>query len=286
MNIIQMHERARFLLDVVATSRFESEDLDNALNGEIDQIVREKYDQSRIKNRSDAFERTQRVRDELGPLIREIDESNPGLFVYLGTNGSFAIVSFVDFLGDNQTIFDFRYLLSMTVLDIDGIRYPVFPISRDEFELRNRNPFRRERAGEYPKFYYIDSGLWYTKWEVRMALGSDANFDNLFLTYLRDPLIVSYGTERDSSYTFANGTEVIAIEPTVYASANYVIGEKFTITNPNYSITSGLVAHNFVDSDLPNSLHEEISRRAAASLLISAGESEKAKEILSQIIST
>lgn len=281
-----MHERARFLLDVVATSRFESEDLDNALNGEIDQIVREKWDQSRIKNRSDAFERTQRLRDELGPIIRMINESHAGLFVYLGVNGSLALVSFQDFFGENQTVFDYRYMVSMTVEDTSGKRYPVFPISRNEFELKDINPFRRVRAGAYPKFYWIDSGTLATKWEVHMELGSDANFEDIYIHYIRDPLIVNYGTERDNSYTFANGTEVIAIEPTVYAAADYVIGEKFTITNPNYSITSGLVAHNFVDSDLPNSLHEEISRRAASSLLISAGESEKAKELLSQIIST
>ena len=71
MKIVQLHERVRFWVDVVASTRFESEDLDNAINVAIDNKVRESYDQSRPMNRSDAFQRVQRIRDELGPLVKK-----------------------------------------------------------------------------------------------------------------------------------------------------------------------------------------------------------------------
>jgi len=287
MNIIQQHERARFLLDKAGSPRFESEDIDNALNGEIESIVREKYDQTRLQNRSDAFQRTQRVRDELNPLMRFADKLN-GLYLYPSVDQSTVLVLFHDLvLGGDPDITDYRYLLTMRIEDDAGIFYPVFPLQTNMKTVYKRNPFRRTRNSPISKFYYTESALGgQAKWEIYMNLPSGATFEDLLIEYLKDPTTVNYGVEYDSSKTFANGTKLIAVEQTVYAGTTYVIGERITIANPNYSITSGLVVANFVETELPASLHEEICRRAASSLLISVGESEKAKAILSQIIST
>jgi len=286
MNIIQQHEKARFLLDKVGSPRFESEDVDNALNGEIELIVREKYDQTRLQNRSDAFQRTQRVRDELRPLMKFADKLN-GLSLYPSTDQSTVLAMFGSILGGDPDITDYRYLITMRIEDSAGTFYPVFPLQSNMKTVYKRNPFRRVRLNPISKFYYTESSLGGdAQWEIYMSLPSGVTFEDLIVEYLKDPTTVNYGVEYDSSKTFANGTKLIAVEETVYAGATYVIGERITIANPNYSITSGLVVANFVETELPASLHEEICRRAASSLLISVGESEKAKAILSQIIAT
>lgn len=286
MNIIQQHERARFLLDRVATARFESEDVDNALNGEIESIVREKYDQTRLQNRSDAFERTQRVRDELKSLLKYADKIN-GLYLYPTVDQKTCIIQFTDFLGSaDPTITDYRYLITIQLKDSDGTIYPVFPLQSNMKTTFKRNPFRRPRHEPISKFYYQEGNIGYAKWIIHMSFPTGVSINDVILEYLGDPTTVNYGVEYDSAKTFANGTKLIAVEQTVYAGATYVIGERITIANPNYSITSGLVVANFVETELPASLHEEICRRAASSLLISVGESEKAKAILSQIIAT
>ncbi len=286
MNIIQQHERARFLLDRVGSTRFESEDIDNALNGEIELIVREKYDQTRIQNRSDAFQRTQRVRDELRPLMKFADKLN-GLSLYPNTDESTVLVMFGSILGGDPDITDYRYLITMRVEDNAGTYYPVFPLPSNMKTVYKRNPFKRVRNTPIPKFYYTESSFGGdAQWEIYMNLPSGVTFEDVFIEYLKDPTTVNYGIEYTSSKVFANGTKVIAVEETVYAGAIYVIGEKINIVTPNFNITSGTVVSNFIESELPASLHEELCRRAASSLLFSVGEFEKAKTILSQIIST
>ena len=73
MNIVQLHDRVRFWIDTVASTRFESDDLDQAINAAIVDITDEKYDQSRLNHRGDSFQRTQRVRDELSNLVKPLD---------------------------------------------------------------------------------------------------------------------------------------------------------------------------------------------------------------------
>lgn len=286
MNIVQMHERASFLLDVVATGRMESEDIDNALNGEIEMVVREKYDQGRLNNRSDALDLTQRVRDELQPLYQTTDSGQSSFFAYPTVDGKNCLVGFADFLGQNQTVFNFRYLINMQVIDIDGKRYPCFPKTYNKRSVYKKSPFERPRKGDWPKFWYFESGTTAMQWEIEMDLDSDSDLDVVLITYLMNPAIVSWGVEYDSGQTFSNGTKLIAIEETVYAGSTYVIGEDITITTPNFSITSGRVVRNFVNCDLAASLHEEISRRAAVSLLRSVKEFDKANAILQDTIAT
>jgi hypothetical protein len=104
MNIVQLHERVRFWVDIVASARFDSLDIDNALNASIDMKVRESYDKNRPMNRSDSFQRVQRVRDELGRLVKFANLSN-GLSVTPGEEYPTAI--------DLSSIEDYGYLLAV-----------------------------------------------------------------------------------------------------------------------------------------------------------------------------
>jgi len=172
MNIIQLHERVRFWIDVVGSTRFESEDIDNALNATIDQKVRESYDQNRPMNRSDAFQRVQRIRDELGPLVKK------------AINASGISVS-----GHEITITaeDYGWLLSLKVkAESDSVWYPAYPITYDRKNVVEKNPFRRVRNTPSSKIYYNEYDG-----KIEISMLNDADINDAELYYLAVPAIVN-----------------------------------------------------------------------------------------------
>jgi hypothetical protein len=265
MNIVQFHERVRFWADVVSSTRFESEDIDNGINIAVDNKWRESYDQNRVMNRSDSFQRVQRIRDELGNLVK------------LGTKDSEGITladNVIESLPDN-----YGYLLSLEAL-FDGFGYqPVFPISHNQKSVVSKNPFRRVRTSPSSKCYYYeeDGG-------IVIQHGYQVDVSNIKLYYLARPGIVNYGIEYDSSHSFSNGDKVIAVEETVYNGVTYRIGDEILIVNPNLTITSGLVVFNFNDCDIRDTAHEEISRRGAINCLITANQGDKANALRQEIM--
>lgn len=260
-------------MDIVSSTRFESQDLDNALNISIDSKVRESYDQNRPMNRSDAFQRVQRVRDELGPLVQKADISS-GLSLS-GIDDDF-------FIGFSD-LTEYRHLLALKIKDSNGGWHPCYPLTYDRKNIIQRNPYRRVRITPQSKSYYLEQD---SKLLIETALNVSAgDVVDARLDYLANPLIVYYGIERDSTYTFASGTVVIAVVETYYNGVTYQIGQKFTIANPFLSLTSGgLVVDSFVECDVRGSTHEEISRRAAINCLLTAGENEKVNALRQEIM--
>lgn len=271
MNIVQQHERVRFWVDVVSSTRFESEDIDNALNVAIDNKTRESYDQNRQTNKSDAFQRVQRIRDELGPLVKPL-LSGSGLTLGLD--------------GDNSklTITDEKYgwLLSLKIQDSDDNWHPVYPMTFDRKNINNRNPFRRIRKIPQSKsYYYEDQG----NIIIEHALGVLSNAE---LYNLNIPTIVNYGIETGPSHTFSNGDIVLCTSEVNYNDDIYKIGDKIIFGLPGefHSIKSGTVVYDFIETELRNTVHEEITRRAAINLLITAKENPQAQLLKQDIMSS
>lgn len=270
MNIVQSHERVRFWVDIVSSTRFESEDIDNALNTSIDNKVRESYDQNRPMNRSDSFQRVQRIRDELGPLVQK------------ALNGS-GIAIIDDHITYDDDI-DFAHLLALRIRFGDGGTdygwHPAYPTTYDRQNITSRNPFRRVRMTPQSKTYFNeeDGGI--------NIFHDFPEITDAEVYYLKTPAIVNYGIEYTSSKTFSNSDIVIAIEETVYAGTTYVIGQKFIIVTPNLNITSGIVVHAFVECNVRSTTHEEIARRAAINCLLTAGENEKIKALREEIVAS
>lgn len=264
MNIVQLHERARFWIDVVASNRFESEDIDNGLNVAIDNKVREAYDQNRPINKSDSFQRVQRIRDILGPIVTMATKITAGFG--LSTN-TITIAS----------TSDYRYLVALGI-KIDTTVYDCRPLSYDRKNVLYKNPFRVPRMTPTVKMYYneLDGNILIT----HASLVALTDFE---LHYLKNPAIVNYGIEYDSGKTFTDADVVIAVEETVYATVTYKIGDKITIAAPTLTITSGLVVFDYTECDLRASAHEEISRRAAINCLMTANQGEKAKLLREEI---
>lgn len=268
MNIVQLHERTRFWIDSVASTRFESQDIDNALNIAIDSKILETYDQNRPMNRSDSFQRTQRCRDILGTIVTKAVNNSPAGFV-LNTGTSTITIA---------TTTNYQYLVSLGI-KIGSTVYECLPLTYDRKNVLYKNPFRRPRMTPSVRMYYneLDGNIVITH-AYTSAL---TDFE---LYYIKTPAIVNYGIEYTSSHTFSAGNVVIAVEETVYFGTTYKIGDKITIDGSHFTITSGLVVYSYTECDLRSFAHEEIARRAAINCLMTAGQGEKAKLLREEIM--
>lgn len=268
MNVVQLHERVRFWVDIVGSTRFESQDIDNALNVAIANKVRESYDQNRPMNRSDAFQRIQRVRDELGPLVKKAVDGD-GLTV----TDNFASI----------TASDYGWLLAMRIMpDQESVWYEARPLTYNRKNILQKNPFRRIRKVPSRNVYYneLDGDF-----EITIYEGNIIN--DIEIYYLATPAIINYGLEYDDTKSFTNGDVVYVVrENTLYAGTYYKIGDTITIATPNLSIDEGLVVFDYVNCDVRSTAHEEISRRAAINLLLTANEYEKAKSLREEIMAS
>lgn len=264
MNIVQLHERVRFWIDSVASTRFEVSDINNAINIAIESKILETYDQVRPMNRSDSFQRTQRCRDILGPVVKKATQSTSGFTI-----------------SDNQISIaattDYNILLSLTVT-LGSQQIECIPQTYDRKNKAWRNPFRVKRMTPSPLVYYIevDGGI-----EILHAHTADPTVFELY--YLKKPRLVSWGTEYLTGHDFTIGNVVYAVENTVYNGSSYVPGDEITIVAGHLQITSGNVIFGYTDCELRSLVHEEISRRAAINCLMIAGQSDKAKLLREEI---
>ena len=271
MNIVQLHERVRFWVDTVASARFESEDIDNGLNIAIENKVRESYDSNRPMNNSDTFQRVQRLRDELGPLVKKLTNGSGLTIIRVGTKNRIEV---------SNSIEDYGWMLSLQITDVNGVEHPVYPLSYNRKNVISKSTYRRPRTVPNVKAYYIEEA---GKINIHDTIGvlSDAE-----IYYLAIPKTVNYGIEYTSTKAFVAGNVLYAVTPTVYNGVTYKIGGKITVVNGITSITSGTVVFDYVETELTATVHEEISRRAAINCLLTAGQGDKAKALREEIVSS
>lgn len=268
MNIVQLHERVRFWIDSVASTRFESEDIDNALNVAIDSKILESYDQHRPNNKSDSFQRTQRLRDILGPIVTKATKVTSGFSLTAANMITIASTA------------NYQFLVSLGI-KIGTVVYECIPLTYDRKNILYKNPFRKPRMTPTVRMYYNE-----VDGNIEITHASTLALTDFELYYIKTPDTVNYGIEYDSTHAFAAGQEIIAVEETVYNGVTYKIGEKITISNPILNITSGLVVYSYTNCNLRSIIHEEISRRAAINCLMTAGQTEKAKLLREEIIAS
>lgn len=264
MNIVQLHERVRFWVDSVASTRFEVSDINNALNSAIESKILETYDQVRPMNRSDSFQRTQRCRDILGPIVKKAIQSTTGFTI---ANNHISIT----------TTSDYNILLALSVT-FGTQQVECIPQTYDRKNRAWRNPFRVPRITPSPLVYYIevDNGI-----DILHVYTSNPTVFELY--YLKKPALIAWGTERATGYNFVIGNKVYAVEDTVYNGVTYVPGDEITIVAGVLQITSGLVIFGYTDCELRSLVHEEIARRAAINCLMIAGQGDKAKLLREEI---
>lgn len=266
MNIVQIHERTRFWLDRVATARFDSFDIDNALNIALNDLVDAKYNGSKL-NPGDSFQKTQKIRDDLSSIVK-IGESGSTITISNSTGSTLITKAGLPA--------DFRYLLCIAFYETATIKHNCWPLSYDRENVVEPNPYRRVRTGPFPKLYYNESNL-----GIKITHPFSGNPNKVVIYYLANPVQYSYGIERLPAFTFTvNPTSVIVTSETVvYNAVTYLLGTKFNITSPA-SFTSGTVISDFTESDINVNLHEQIARRAAINALITIGEREKSLDLI------
>lgn len=266
MNIVQLHERVRFWIDAVASTRFEIPDINNAINAAIESKTLETYEQSLPMNRSDSFQRTQKAREILAPLINKAVVGTTG-FILTGNKIEINIAQ----------NYPYNLLVSLKV-EIDGAYYDCEPLTYDRKNRISRSPFRRPRLTPSAKVYYIEESG-----GINIIHSHSAAITNFELYYIRKLGSVGYGIEYDHTASFAIGNRLLVLADTVYNGYLYLLGNEIIIIAGHLSITSGLVTFGYIECPLPEFTHEEIARRAAINCLMSAGQGEKAKLIREEI---
>lgn len=276
MNIIELHERTRFWLDLVGSARFESSDIDNGLNIAQNSIVEEKYNSSQKREDLDSFQRTQKLRDELSSLVIFKQFSGANLTNSAGIpdyeSSKTCLVKISSYPAS------YKYLLCIAVCDDDTVKhkYNCWPITYDRINIIKDNPFRKVRLTPIPKFYYIESSAGVTIYHL---MATNAKYVDIY--YLSNPIQMRYGIEYDSTHVFDIGNIIIVVsDMVVYNATTYQRGDKITIVPGVLQITSGTVVYDYIETNIPLTLHELISRKAAINCLLTIKEFDKAKSLI------
>lgn len=243
MNIIQQHERTRFYMDQVRSPRYLPETLNEALNVATLSIINDRYDNikkmRRAKNYS--FQAVQRVRDELYTIVK-----NSG-----------AIVAAGNYLPIASYPTDYKYMLQSWAT-IDGTEYRCSPTSYDE-DLDYA--FKRPQISEPERVYWIESNL-----GVEILFGDSGTLASGRFWYISIPATVAHGIIRTAAYVYpANTTAICYTSTCVINAVTYTIGQTITVLAAQ-TLTAGQAVDGYTNSDLPDTLHDEICRRAAEQL--------------------
>jgi hypothetical protein len=270
MNVVQLHERVRFWADVVGSPRFETSDIDNAINVAMNDLVEEKYYPTRIAHSGDSFQRSQRTRDELSALVKESDSSVTGQITLANYTG-YSIIPITSFpVG-------YKYLLAIALYNASGTRYNCWPITYDRINVIDLNPYRRPRLTPIPKQYYNESNIGIKVIHAIVPAPAKA-----VIHYLAAPIQWQLGPDYPGSLD-NDWQLIVTSEICVYNGVTYLRGDLITIAGELF-IDSGTVVKVFVNSNINVSLHEEIARKACINLLLSIKEFDKAKSIVEYFI--
>jgi hypothetical protein len=268
MNIVQMHEAVRFWLDVVRSPRYEEQAIDTALNLVVEKILDEKTTYASLLHSADSVQATQRVRDQLGTLVRRLTHTQ-GLVITPG-----AVETKIAITDKSQ----YRHMLELSVFEGTD-KYPCFALSHMEHAVINQNPYRKPRLGTFSRLYFMEED------GATLVVHPDQiTIDGAEMFILRQPLSMNYGLVYDSTKAFVAGDKVIVVDKyTKYNGLDRFVGEEITIAAPNFNITEGRVTFNYRNTELSITLREEMTRRAAVELLRTTGQMEKATALLSEM---
>ena len=137
-------------------------------------------------------------------------------------------------------------------------------VTRNEYKHKiKKDPFQKPVLIGHPKrlYYFLDSyGMNFT------IENSDYTLGVVYIDYLKEPTAVqggiNYGPEEDAGAVLpaVAGQNYISITESKIGVNYYQPGETMTLASG--TVAYGAVAHNFTNCDLPDSLHEDIVRKA------------------------
>jgi hypothetical protein len=250
MNIIQLHQKVKFIIDHKFSPRFRLSDYDDAINTCIGQIVKDRIGNIKQPGKPYSLQSSELLRDELYTLVKN---SSP-----LAVNGNKVPIT----IGGNQNYpADFYTLINLKV-NISGQEYVCYPTTYHEADTNRKDPFKRATTNYPDKVYNIEDATGQTiDWGLKGTLISAS------MQYLSQPVKVNSGIVIKIGDLLPLGTQVISTsDATKYDGITYKTGVLFTFTNATIGLSSGSAVYNWVDHNLAVTLEEEVAM-AAASLL-------------------
>ena len=253
-------------LDRVKSGRFPDRTYMSAINDAIITIVNDRIEPLKQK-KTYSVQATQRVRDELQPLI-------PTPILTLTTT----VVANVGTIYSVTKPADYHYYLELYA-KISGVRYFCIPMSyNDRGEIMD-NPFRKPSA---TKPYFTEGHLG-IHIQATDTIGSTTVAPTAVeFYYIKKPNVVSIGQERHkivAGGTLTNALTYYVYDESVYSGVTYAPGE--SIAGSGAALTSGTVilSTNTTLSDLPDSMYYEICTKAA-SIMSGNGDDFAKKQLL------
>ena len=268
MNIIELHEKVRFWLDFVGSTRFESEDIDKGINSAINLIQGEKYDKTKVNHNSQAFEKTQSVRDELREFVVFIDKD---------TSPSITLTNEDGYIHVTDLPSNYRYMLYLELF-VGDKGYEVAPSSRNRKAVDSKNPFRKtvDNAFKRCTFEEVSDGI-----KIYHPFETDVP-TNVKIDYLKEPAKVYYGIEFTDNSAAINTEAICTMTPSLIAGTPLKTGDEFNTGSP-VTFSYGAYVTGFVNPELNSALHEELSIKAAINCLLSTGYSDKINLLRAEI---
>jgi hypothetical protein len=240
MNIVQIIEKVRHFRDLSHSPRVTPQSIIEDIRTAINNIIKDRYDNFKMA-KSYSFQSTQNLRDQLGDLVKQAS----------------VIVAVGNLLPKASFPADYRHIVAASI-KVDSKDYWVVPTMYDELRTLDIDPFSQPTIESPAQVYYTEQNT-----GLVVHYGTQGTLQSGYFFYIKEPVQVEYGTEYDSTHTFAVGNVVIAVEITVYHGVTYQIGQAITIVTGFTNITSGLVVYGYVNTDMPVLLHEEIVLSAA-----------------------
>lgn len=257
MNAIELKNRVDFYLDMSRAARFTFDEYNIAVNDTI-----EKFTSSTLGDPSqrtpDNFQWVQQLRDDLDTLIKEhaaVLTSGTAITTRYYTTGVTTFPFPTDYYG----------FVSLTAIISSKTIYGR-PTNYNELGPLLEDSFRHPSD---VKIYYNEKNRAFTIYRGSTAPAS------AILTYIKIPATYSCGSENQlidggPAVTLTNGSVYYATELSVYNGVTYQIGATITGVAGLVYLTSGqvILASNTTACDLPPRTHEEIAKRAAATMLL------------------
>jgi len=276
MNILKIHDLVKFWIDEYQSPRQEDDEIDAAIWSAAKQITEERYDASKINHPGDTVDNSQRVRDELHTLVQKTTKDGTDPFI-IEPNDSYRI-DMVDFPEA------YKYLLALEITDeatpadvaaADWRIVEAVPIDWKRDWLK-RNPYRKPKVtGPFTRDYY-------EQYATFMQLHTAGDPQYAAITFLAEPVENYIGVERAAGFSVTSSDYVIALGDITYSGTDYVRGDLVYMAVTT-TWTGDDILTNFVDTDLPDTLHEELAKKATIFLLERVDLAQKAQGYMQEI---
>jgi hypothetical protein len=257
MNFVQLKNRVDFYLDMTRAPRFTFAEYNIAVNDTIEKFVSETIGDP---NHSTPYsvQWVQQVRDDLYTLVK--NATGPTITNQTAITAQYYTAGLCTF--PNPA--DYYAFLALTGI-IASKTIPAFPTNYNEETVLINDSFKHPTD---TKIYYNENSSGFR------VLKGTATLSSVNLTYIKTPATYSCGAETllidgGPAVTLTNLATYYATEISVYNGTTYQIGATITGVTAQL-LTSGQViaTASGTNCDLPDRTHEEIAKRAAATMLL------------------